>query len=72
MNPIIDNPAQKAINWSARMGTLAAEGSKRQPGVTQNGGGAALPPRLSAILDSLRRQHDSTETLKANHFILAD
>ena len=72
MNPIIDNPAQQAINWSSRMGALAAERSKGQLGFTQNGQGAALPARLTAILDSLRRRHESTETLKANHFILAD
>ena len=72
MNPIIDNPANQAINWSSRMGALAAEAPKRQLGFPPIGQSAALSPRLSAILDSLRRQHDSTETLKANHFILAD
>ena len=72
MNPINDNPAHQATNWSARIGALAADMPRKQTGFPPIGQGAALPPRLSAILDSLRRRHESAETLKANHFILAD
>ena len=63
MTPLIDSPAnQNARQWSARLGVLAAQ--KAAP--------THLPPRLTAILQSLRRRRNAAETFRANHFIQGD
>jgi len=72
MDPIINNPDQQPIAWSARLGALAGSLPPRlQPNVTNLDGNTAHD-RLSAILNSLRRREHAADTFRANHFILGD
>jgi hypothetical protein len=67
MNQPINDPNRQALNFSARLGTLAAENATSP---------LRVPTRLSAVLEHLRQRERAREhvehKLKANHFIMAD
>jgi hypothetical protein len=80
MNPLneTDVAMQQARTWSERLGSLAAElpATRHYAALTQLGTPpAALPTRLTSILNHLRQRHQrrqhAADKLRANEFVMA-